>query len=183
MRILTAVVCVAVAGLGVFAAEMSPELKAEVDALKKHVSIGSVVQSNYRDDKDEKIEVFKAVTEQDKDSTFMGIMRFTFEVTDKNGDVYFGQVSLKQRASPTTDESYTGEHTWEFKVPHGQLKYPKFNAYAMEFGIETNKTIIPVVAQLKKVESGDEITARNKDPKKKLKLKPGRTVPVRVNIE
>jgi hypothetical protein len=40
----------------------------------------------------------------------------------------------------------------------------------MEYGFETNGTFVVVCARLKRVESGDEIIARNKDPEKKLKF-------------
>jgi hypothetical protein len=181
MRILTGMVVASICS-SVFAADVSPELKAEITALKKHVSMGPVKQTEFRDPKtDEKFEVFKVITQQDKDSTFMGVMRFTVEMKDKSG-VYYGQIVTKQRPSPTTDENYSGEHAWEFQIPHGQLKYPKFPAYAMEFGIETNKTIVPVVAKSDGAESGDEITARNTDPQKKLKLKPGKTRPIRAGV-
>jgi hypothetical protein len=175
MRISIGIAVIAAGFSTVFSGELSPETEAAVKALQKHVDIGSVSKSSIRNAQDQKVEVVKTTTEQDKDSTFVGAMRFTFEFTDKNGDVYYGQILTKQRPHPA---GYEGEDEWEFEIPHGELKYPKLDVYAMEFGFETNKTFVPVAQKLSKVESAAEITARNKNPQKKLKPK-GKTKPVR----
>lgn len=177
MRVLVCVAGLAVCS-GLFAAELPPEAEAEMKALKKHVSIGSVNKTNTRNDQNQKFEIVKVGTSQDEDSPFVGTMRFTFELVSKEGDVFYGQILTKQRPHPAVN--YAGEDEWEFEIPDGDLKYPKLAAYAVEFGFETNKVFVPVAQKLSNVESGDEITARNKDPQKKLKIK-GKTKPVRVD--
>ncbi|MFA7257248.1 MAG: hypothetical protein WC047_06725 [Kiritimatiellales bacterium] len=177
MRIFAGIAGLAVCCSAVFSADMTPETEAVVKVLQKHVSIGSVNKSSTRNDQNQKFEIVKAVTSQDEDSPFVGVMRFTFELVSKEGDVFYGQILTKQRAHPAVN--YAGEDEWEFEIPDGDLKYPKLEAYAIEFGFETNKVFIPVAQKLSKVESGDEITARNKDRQKKLKIK-GKTKPVRI---
>jgi hypothetical protein len=173
MRILIAMI---MAGcLSSFAADLSPEAEALQQALKKHVDIGSVSKNSIRNDQNQKFEVVKTLTEQDQDSPFVGVMRFTFELTGREGDVFYGQIITKQRPHPI---NYAGQDEWEFEIPHGELKQPKLDVYAMEFGFQTNNVFVPVAQKLSKVESAAEITARNKDPKKKLKIK-GKAKPVR----
>lgn len=180
MRIFAGITGLAVCCSALFAAEATTETEAVVKALQKHVSVGSVNKSSIRNDQNQKFEIVKVVTSQDEDSPFVGTMRFTFELVSKAGDVFYGQIFTKQRPHPATN--YTGEDEWEFEIPDGDLKFPKLEAYAVEFGFETNKVFVPVAQKLFKVESGDEIAARNKDPQKKLKIK-AKTKPVRASGE
>jgi len=151
---------------GLFAQE-APEAEAMMKLLKKQLSLGSVTRSDFRDDKDMKNERVKLVTEQDEDSPFLGTLRFTVEMTDKAGEIWWGQSSKVQGKHSA---EYDGKDEWTFDFPHGALDKPKMTAYALEYGFETNKVFTPVVQKFYNVESADEITSRNKDPKKKLKI-------------
>jgi hypothetical protein len=159
------VICIVLAA-GLFAQE-TPDTEAMQKALKKELDMGSVVKSDFRDDTDQKFERIKLTTEQDEDGSFMGTMRFTVELTDKAGETRWGQILRKQAKRPA---EYDGKDEWTFEFPHGELDKPKMTAYALEYGWETDKVFTPVVQEFYKVESADEITARNKDPKQKLKI-------------
>lgn len=151
---------------GVFAQE-SPDTEAMMKLLKKQLSMGSIAKTDFRDAKDLKNERVKLVTEQDEDNPFVGTLRFTVEVTDKSGEVRWGQVSRAQSKHPP---EYEGKDEWTFEFPHGELDKPKITAYALEYGWETNKVFTPVVQKFDNAESAGEITDRNRDPKKKLKI-------------
>lgn len=139
------------------------------EELKKYIDLGSVTVSDYRDAKnnDQKMTLVKTTSEQDKDMGFEGVMRFTVEMTGNDGTVWYGQI-LKPQGKKLPD--YTGSDRWEFRFPHGALKYPQI-AYAMEYGYKaTNGTFVAVDQQFKKVESADEIMERNKSSQNKLKI-------------
>lgn len=156
----------AVLAAGGFAQE-TPDTETLIKQLKKHLSLGSVVRTDFRDEKDQKFERIKATTEQDEDSPFMGTIRFTFEMTDKAGQTRWGQITRIQAKHPV---EYDGKDEWTFEFPHGELDRPKITAYALEYGWETNKVFTPVVQKFDNAESADEITERNKDSKNKLKI-------------
>jgi hypothetical protein len=138
-----------------------------VEELRKSVSVGLVSVSDYRDDKNQKMSLIKAASTQDKDLGFDGAMRFTLELTGDTGEVWYGQI-VKPQGKRRAD--YLGEDTWEFRIPHGALKYPSV-AYAMEYGYQmTNKTFVVVDQKCKNCESGGEIMERNKDSKNKLNI-------------
>jgi hypothetical protein len=147
---------------GVFAQE-APDAEETIKKLKKHLSLGSVVKTDFRDAQNMKNERVKATTSQDEDDPFLGTMRFTVEVTDNAGEVRWGQVSKAQSKHPP---EYEGKDEWTFEFAHGELDKPKITAYALEYGWETNKVFTSVVQKLDKVESADEITDRNKANKK-----------------
>ena len=149
-------------------AQETPEIEAMKKALGKELSLGSILKTDYRDDDDQKFERVKLVTEQNRDDSFVGTMRFTVELTGKNGEVWWGQILRKQAKRPP---EYEGRDEWIFDFPHGDLRNPKITAYALEYGWETNSVFIPVEQEFYKVESADEITERNTDRKKKLKIK------------
>lgn len=137
-----------------------------VEELKKYISLGAIVDSDYRDKGNQKFELLKATTEQDKDMGFDGVLRLTIEMTGKEGEVWYGQMSKPQgKRRP----DYNGRDTWEFSISHGALKYPKI-VYAVEYGYQTSNAFVAVDQQLKKVESADEIMTRNKGSKNKLKI-------------
>jgi len=168
MRIGTGTVFLAVLILagGLFA--QTDDIEAKVKALKKELTLGAVVKSDFRDDKDQKFERYKLTTEQEKDDPFLGAVRFTVEMTDKAGQVICGQKVQPQAKHPA---EYAGRDEWTFDVPHGALDKPKITAYALEYGWETNKVFTPVEQEFYKVESAEEILARNKDSKQKLTIK------------
>jgi len=137
-----------------------------VEELKKYISLGAPVASNYRDDKNQKFELIKASTEQYKDMGFDGVLRLTVELTGNNDEVWYGQISKPQgKRRP----DYIGKDDWEFTASHGTLKYPKV-VFALEYGYQTSNAFVVVAQQLQKVDSVDEIIARNKDSKNKLSL-------------
>jgi hypothetical protein len=140
-----------------------------VEELKKQISLGSVVTTDYRDNQNQKWELLKTTSEQDKDMGFEGVMRLTVELTGNNGEVWYGQ---QEKPQGKKRADYIGSDTWEFRVPHGTLKYPEM-VYAVEYGYkQTNKTFVAVGQQFRKVNSAEEIMARNKDSKNKLKITP-----------
>lgn len=151
---------------GLFAQE-TPDTETMQKALKKELNIGSVVKTGFRDDTNQKFERIKVTTKQKKNSPFMGALRFTVEFTGKTGESRWGQISKAQAKHPP---EYQGQDEWTFEFPHGDLDSPKITAYALEYGWNTNKVFTPVVQKFYNVENADEITARNKDPKKKLKI-------------
>lgn len=144
------------------------DMEALIDKLKGHISLGSVSKTDFRDPNDQKFEQVKLTTEQDEDDPFMGTLRFTVELTDRDGEVRWGQILLKQAKRPA---EYEGRDEWTFNFPHGDLNRPAISAYALEYGWEANKVFTPVRQEFYKCESADEITARNKDPNKKLTIK------------
>lgn len=152
---------------GVFAqATNNVDVEATIKTLKKDLSMGSVAASNFSDKEGKKWERIKVTTDQEKDSLFMGTMRFTVEVTDKTTN-YYGQINKVQSKHPA---EYAGKDEWSFEIAHDAMDKPKITAYAVEYGWETNKVFTPVLQKFNKAESADEIMARNKDPKKKLKI-------------
>lgn len=155
---------------GVFAqATNNVDVEAKIQSLKKELSMGSIVKTDFRDKEDQKNERVKLTTEQEKDSPFMGTMRFTVEVTDKAGQTIYGQKTQLQAKHPP---EYAGRDEWTFEFLHGAMEKPKMTAYVLEYGWETNKVFTPVKQEFYKAESAEEIMARNKDPKsKKLQIK------------
>jgi hypothetical protein len=178
MRIGTGTVFLAVSVLasGLFAQEAT-DIEAQVKKLKKQLSMGSVVKNDFRDEKDQKWERIKVTTEQEKDSPFMGAMRFTVEMTDKEGKTICGQKVQPQAKHPA---EYAGRDEWTFDFPHGDLDKPKITAYALEYGWETNKVFTPVIQEFNKSESAGEILARNNDPKQKKLQVTGKTKAFRI---
>jgi len=166
MRILLGVLVLMASCFSSFAKEEASPEQVMVKALQKHVKLGSVNVKSERDDEKQKFEVIATQSKQDEDDPFIGTMRFTFEMTDKEGVVYFGQGKASQKAH---DREYAGADDWQFKISHGDLKFPKLTAYALEYGYESNGTFVVVQQSVKKAESGDEIMARNKDEKLKIK--------------
>ncbi|MCU0858026.1 MAG: hypothetical protein MUC65_06445 [Pontiellaceae bacterium] len=167
MRILVGILAVMMGCTGAFAAKEKSELDLVVEALKKHVRLGLV---NFMTERDkttrEKTEIITTETYQDRTSPFIGTLRFTFEFTDKEKNVYFGQAIIPKKKQMS---DYGGQDDWRLRIPHGNLEYPKLTAYVMEFGFETNGTFVVVDQKTKKAENSDEILARNKDPEKKIK--------------
>lgn len=152
---------------GLFA--QTDDVEAKVQALKKMLSMGSIVKSDFRNDKDEKFERIKVTTEQEKDDPFLGAVRLTVEMTDKSDQTVYGQKVQAQAKHPS---EYQGKDEWTFEIPHGALDKPKITAYALEYGWETNKVFTPVVQEFYKAESAEEILARSTDPKaEKLQIK------------
>lgn len=160
-------VCAVVAAAGM--AQESADTEAVVKRLKKQLSLGSIVRTDFRDEKNQKFEQIKVITEQSEDDPFTGTMRFTVEITDKAGETRWGQITRAQAKRPA---EYDGKDEWTFEFPHGELDKPKITAYALEYGWETNKVFTPVVQKFDNVESAAEITARNKDAQKKIKITP-----------
>jgi hypothetical protein len=156
----------AVAVTGLFAQETT-DVEEKIKLLKKQISLGAVVKSDFRDAKDQKWERVKVSTEQDQDSPFMGTMRFTVELTDRAEQTTCGQVLKLQGKHPS---GYDGKDEWTFEIPHGTMEKPKITAYSLEYGWETNKVFTPVRQVFYKAESADEIMERNKNPKSKLKI-------------
>lgn len=167
MRILTGILVLMIGCSEAFAAKERSETDLVVEALQKHVRLGSVTTSSERDDLRAKWDVITTTTYQDKDDPFIGTLRFTCEFVDKEKNVYYGQTSVKQKEH---DTNYGGKDDWRFRIPNGDLKSLKLTAYAMEFGFETNGTFVVVDSKVKKAENSDEIMARNTDPDKKLKV-------------
>lgn len=170
MRILTAILVVMIGCSSVFAQKEKKEASETdvmVEALRKHVRLGSVTTMTERDQLRAKLEAIKTTTYQDKDSPFIGTLRFTCEFVDKEKNVYYGQMSVKQKKH---DKDYGGKDDWLFKVPHGEVKSLRLYAYAMEFGFETNGTFVVVDSQFKKVKTSDEIMTRNTEAGIKIKV-------------
>ncbi|NOU37068.1 MAG: hypothetical protein HOO88_09915 [Kiritimatiellaceae bacterium] len=136
----------------------SNELARLQKKLSGTVRLGTIQSDTVRDDKDKKIELFKFNTYQDKRDDVTLTVRVTIELTDKAGQTCFAQISRTQ-ASPRETE-YTGEDNWEFRIPHGKMERPKVTAYAVQYGILQDGVLTPVVEQLYKVKSVDEITSR-----------------------
>ena len=139
-----------------------------VEELKKLVILNPVVETDFRDKDNQKFQQFKMSTAQDKDMGFNGTLRVTVELTGEGGEVWYGQMSKPQgKRRP----DYIGTDDWTCTIPHGELKYPKA-VYAIEYGYQTtNKDFVAIQERLRKVASADEIMARNKGSKNKLKLK------------
>lgn len=137
-----------------------------VEELKKYISLGAPVVSDFRDGKNQKFELIRAGTEQYKDMGFDGVLRLTVEMTGNNDEVWYGQIA-KPQGKKRPD--YIGKDDWEFTISHGKLKYPKI-VFALEYGYQTSNDFVVVDRQLQKVDSADEIMTRNKDSKNKLEL-------------
>ena len=138
-----------------------------VDELKKLIILNPVVETDFRDKDNQKFEMLKLQTQQDKDMGFDGVLRVTVELTGEGGEVWYGQMSKPQgKRRP----DYIGLDDWTCSIPHGELKYPKV-VYAVEYGYQTTNDFVVLQQRLRKVDSADEIMARNKDSKNKLKFK------------
>lgn len=137
-----------------------------VEELKKYISLGAPVVSDFRDKKNQKFAQIKSSTEQYKDMGFDGVLRLTVELTGSEGEVWYGQI-LKPQGKRRPD--YLGKDDWVLTISHGQLKYPKM-VYALDYGYQTSNAFVVVDQHLYKVESADEIMTRNKDSKNKLEI-------------
>ena len=163
-KIVSAVVMLSVAAV---MADESPDVAAKVKDLKRHLKIGSVTKSDFREDK-LKFERVKVVTQQKDDDPFLGTLRFTVQFGNKT-EMYWGQVQMEQKSHPS---EYTGTDEWTFEFPHGEMKNPNIAAYAVEYGWVEGGVFTPVVQKFYKIkESADEITANNADADKKLDIK------------
>lgn len=161
-RIVVPVICMAA-----FAAfsQGTNNVGKSVEELKKYINLGVPVVSDYRDKKNQKFELLRVATEQDRDMGFDGVLRVTVELTGGD-EVWYGQL-IRPQGKKRPD--YNGRDTWEFSIPHGALKYPKL-VYAVEYGYQVSNAFVAVDQQFKKVESAEEIMARNKGSKNKLKI-------------
>lgn len=167
MRILTGILAVMVGCTVAFAQKEVSETDLAVKALKKHVKLGSVTSANERDELGGKWEVITTTTYQDEDDPFIGTLRLTVEFRDKDRNMHYGQAKVTQRAHIN---DYAGKDDWRFRVPHGELSYPKLTAYIMEYGFETNETFVAVSQVTKNANTADEIIKRNEEKGKKLKF-------------
>ncbi len=130
----------------------------ELKRMERSVKMGSIKDSTIRNDEDEKIEVLKFYTYQNKDDEFDFRMRVTVELTEKAGDTYFAQIE-KKRGEVHTD--YTGEDRWEFHIPHGDLVRPKLTAHVIQYGIFMDGKFLVLAEDMDDAESADEIEARS----------------------
>lgn len=143
-----------------FSAEPADDAAKLMKQLKSNTRIGTVSDNIVRNDADVKVLTLKFYSYQDKrdkESTYQ--MRITVEVEDKEGNLYSGQTVRRQGIVPS---DYTGEDDWEFQAPLPGLEKPKLTAYAVEYGILQEKTFIPLIAELKRAESAEEILGRSK---------------------
>ena len=156
---------VCMAAITVFG-QSAADMEKKVEQLKKSVDLGTINISDYRDKQGQKMSLVKIATEQDKDMGFDGVLRFTVELTGKNGEVWYGQITEPQ-AKKKAD--YSGQDFWRLRFSHGTLKSPEI-AYAMEYGFLEKGVFVAVDHEYQKVDSADVIMARNKDSKNKLTI-------------
>ena len=156
----------------------------QVAAAKKHVSIGSVEMKVTTGKKDRsKTQSIKVLSEQDPDDPFIGTMRLTVEM-EAGDNMWYGQQQQTQKKQLSKDPGaemgkidYTGEDSWTFKIALTEgLEKANIKAYAAEYGfVVSNKVsgskFVVVAAKYDRVESADEITARNQDSKNVIKIK------------
>jgi len=140
-------------------AKLPKELLEKREQMEGRIKIGSVNDTTIENDDDEEISVLKFYTCQDERDNLNYRMRVTIELTDDRGkgDSYFAQLSCKQ---PSVPLEYTGETTWEFHLPHGELKKVKMTAYAVQYGFFESGTFVPVSEKFDDVDSAEEITTR-----------------------
>jgi hypothetical protein len=194
MRITTGVAWVlliaAVAGAqddgiaGVARAQDDSAIAEQIEAAKKHVSIGSVEDKVTANKKTgEKTQVIKVISEQDPDDPFVGTVRLTVEA-EADDKIWYGQQQQTQKKQLSTRPGaekgkfdYEGEDVWSFKIALStELKDMKVKAYAAEYGfVVSNKVVsnkfVGVTGKYDGAESADEITARNQGSKNILKIK------------
>lgn len=157
-RYLASVVLVA-STLISFGAELSDDLIKLKEDLSSRTKIGTVNSDTLRGNDGKKSEVFKLSTYQDerkKDLNFR--MRVTVQMTDKADNTCYAQINREQGP---VDLEYTGEDTWEFHIPHGEMDKPKVTAYAIQYGIFKDGVFIPVVEKLENVDSVEQITSKS----------------------
>ncbi len=161
-RLLTSLICLGCSLA--FGADLSEELEDLKDDRDGQVRIGTVNDDTIRTDDDEKIEVLKFSTFQGQSDELTYRIRVTLELTDNRGkgDVYFAQLQREQGPIPidSPDQVYLGTDSWEFQIPHGELKKPKLTAYTIEYGFFKDGVFVPVAEEFKKVDSADEIKDR-----------------------
>lgn len=139
-------------------ATLPDHLAEKKEEMERRIKLGGINDSTFKNDDDEKLEVVKFHTYQDERDDLMYRMRVTIELIDKNDQTCFGQLMVPPRPYPT---GYTGESDWEFQIPHGDMKRPKINAYAIQYGFIEDGTFVPVAEDFDDVESPEEIVNRN----------------------
>ena len=146
--------------LGGFVASAEEISEDVIKKLKRSVKIGSVTDSTIRDDYDEKVEIFKFYTSQNEADEFNFRVRVAVEMTDKQKNTY---VARMMRGQGEVDSEYTGEDTWKFQIPHGDLERPKITAYVIQYGIEYEGEFIILAEDYDDVDTLEELLERSTD--------------------
>jgi hypothetical protein len=154
---------------GLFAQEATDNAEL-VKKLKKQLRMSSPMESDFRDESDQKFFRIKVTTTQNEDDSFIGTLRITVELTGKDGTTRCGQAVKKQSAHPN---EYDGSDEWTIEIPQGDMARPKITAYAIEYGTESGKEFTPVIQDFdgKGVESAEQIMTRNTDNTLKISIK------------
>jgi len=148
-------------GSSVTAVELPEHLLQLKKSLRNDIKIGSVTRNTIRNDEREKIERLKFHTYQDEQDDLNYRIRITLELTSKTtGEAYFAQFACKQPSLPL---EYTGQTTWEFQIPHGEVEKAKLTAYAIQYGFLEDGFFVPVAEKFDDVDSVEEITGRTTD--------------------
>ena len=177
---LTGVLLIAAAAV----AQDDSTIAEQVAAAQKHASIGTVESKVTASKKTGvKTQSFKVTSEQEPDNPFVGTMRLTIEM-EAGDNMWYGQQQQTQQKQISTEAGaeqgkidYTGEDSWTFKIAlSDDLKEGKVKAYAAEYGfVVSNKVsgdkFVVVVGKYDRVESADEIIARNQDSKNVITIK------------
>ena len=133
----------------------------ELTRLKRKLSgtvvIRTINKNTVSDDEGKKIELISFNTYQDMRDEVNLTMRVTIELTDKNGQTCFAQLSHNQGK---LDTEYTGEDAWGFRIPHGEMEDAKLSGYVIQYGILQDGILTPVAEKRYRVKSVDEITSR-----------------------
>lgn len=126
-----------------------------VDKYHNRMEIYNVNDDTIRDGNNQKIEVFKFNTRQDKRDKLDYQLRITVQFTDrKTKEKGYAQ---KKYTVPPAPETYTGATDWEFQIPYGHFERPKISAYVIEFGFLKDNVFVPVAVESHKAETAKEI--------------------------
>jgi hypothetical protein len=138
-------------------ANLPADLLEKREELEGRIKIGTVNDSKMKNDADEKVTEIKFHTYQDERDELNYRIRVTIEMTDRQKNTYFAQISRPPKPFPG---EYTGESDWAFQIPHGDLERPKVSAYAIEYGFLDGSTFVPVAEEFDDVDCAEEITDR-----------------------
>lgn len=142
--------------------ELPKHLQELKEDYENKIKVWGVNDDDVEDDNDNKFFVLKFCSRQDDNDKSVILnywMHVTVRLTDrKTQTVVFAQAEQKSR--PIRDMTYyAGQTDWEYRIPFGQMKKPKLDAYAIEFGFRQDGNFVPVAVEYDDVEFAEEILA------------------------
>jgi hypothetical protein len=116
------------------------------------------------DDRNKIIDVEINTTQNDSDDAQGGDfrMRVVLELKDADKNMYLADFTGDRPGD--IDTEYTGEDYWHIYLPHGDLKRPKVERYAIQFGFMDGETFIVFAEDYQRVKTLEELTESGVPP-------------------